>query len=120
MILPGSSSTGATTSAKPGVNGAAGHAVEFGRGRVLHEDHPRFLLDGPEAQRAVGAHAREDDADALLLPVIGQGAEEEINRQAQARGAPPGRAGAAPRAGWTCPCSAGSHRRSPAGPGCGP
>ena len=71
---------------QPGVDGAAGHAVELGRGRRLHEDHPGLFLDGPEAQRAVGAHAREDDADAPLLPVVGQGAEEEIDRQAQAPG----------------------------------
>ena len=71
---------------QPGVDGASGHAVEFGRRRLLHKDHPGFFLDGPEAQRAVGAHAREDHADALVLPVIGQGAEEEIDGQAQAPG----------------------------------
>ncbi len=66
-----------------GVNGATRHAVELGRGRRLHEDHPGFLLDGPKAQRAVGAHAREDDPDAAGLAVVGQGAEEKIDRQAQ-------------------------------------
>ena len=34
---------------QPCVDGASGHAVEFGRSRVLHEDHPRLLLDGLEA-----------------------------------------------------------------------
>ncbi len=66
-----------------GVNGAARHAVEFGGGRFLHKDHARFFLDGAQAQRAVRAHARKDHADAVFLLVIGQRAEEEINRQAQ-------------------------------------
>ena len=67
-----------------GVNGAARHAVEFGGGRFLHKDHARLFLDGAQAQRAVRAHARKDHADAVFLLVIGQRAEEEINRQAQA------------------------------------
>ena len=71
---------------QPGVDGAARHAVELGRGRRLYKDHPGLLLDGPQAQRAVGAHPRQDDADAPGLAVIGQGAEEEIDRQAQAPG----------------------------------
>ena len=69
---------------QPGVDGASGHAVEFGRGRGLHEDHSPFFLDGPQAQRAVGAHPREDDADAAVLLVIRQRAEKEINRQTHA------------------------------------
>ena len=71
---------------EPCVDGASGHAVEFGRGGVLHEDHPRFLLDGLEAHGAVGAHARENDADAPLPPVVRQGAEEEVDGQAQTPG----------------------------------
>ncbi len=69
---------------QPGVHGAARHAVEFGRSRLLHEGHAPLFLDGPQTQRAVGAHAGQDDADAVLLLVMRQGAEEEINRQAQA------------------------------------
>ena len=68
---------------QPGVNRAARHAVEFGRRRLLHQHHARLLLDGPQAQRAVGAHAGKNHADAVLLLVLRQGAEEEINRQAQ-------------------------------------
>jgi hypothetical protein len=68
---------------QPGVHGACGHAGELGRGRVLHEDHARLPLDGLEAQRAVAAHARKNDADTALLGVLGQGAKEEINRQVQ-------------------------------------
>ena len=105
---------------QPGVNGATGHAVEFGRRRFLDKDHPGFFLDGPEAQRAVGAHAREDHADALVLPVIGQGAEEEINGQAQAPGRHRGEQVQHPVQDGHVTCSAGSHRRSPAGRGCDP
>ena len=86
MILPGQLLHRGDDVGQPGVDRAARHAVELGRGRLLHQHHARLLLDGPQAQRAVGAHAREDDADAALLPVLGQGAEEEIDRQAQAAG----------------------------------
>ncbi len=68
---------------QPGVNRAARHAVEFGRRRLLHQHHARLFLDGAQAQRAVGAHARKNHADAVLLLVLRQGAEEKINRQAQ-------------------------------------
>ena len=71
---------------QPGVDRAARHAVELGRRRLLHQHHARLLLDGPQAQRAVRAHAGENDADAPLLLVLRQGAEEEIDRQAQAAG----------------------------------
>ncbi len=69
-----------------GIDGAAGHAVELGRGRLLHQHHAGFFLDGPQADGAVRAHAGEDDADAQLLPVLGQGAQEEIDGEAQAAG----------------------------------
>ena len=68
---------------QPRVNGALGHAVELGRGRRLDEDHPGLFLHGPQTQRAVGAHAREDDADAFVLQVVRQGTKEEINGQAE-------------------------------------
>ncbi len=67
-----------------GVDGAARHAVELGRSRGLYKNHPGLLLDGPKAQGAVRAHARQDDPDAASLAVIGQGAEEKIDWQAQA------------------------------------
>ena len=71
---------------QPGLNGAPGHAVELGRGRLLHQRHSRLFLDGPQPHRAVRAHAGEDDADAALLPVLGQGAQEEIDGETQAAG----------------------------------
>jgi hypothetical protein len=54
-------------------------------GRILHQHDACLLFDGPQSQRAVGAHARENDAQAVFLLVLGQGAEEEINRQAQSQ-----------------------------------
>jgi hypothetical protein len=68
---------------QPRVNHAARHAVEFGCRGILHQHHARILFDGPQPQRAVGAHARENNANAVFLLVLRQGAEEEINRQAQ-------------------------------------
>ena len=47
-------------------------------------DHAALALDRPHAQRAVAAGAREHDADGPLALVLGQGAEEEVDRQAQA------------------------------------
>ena len=83
MIFPGQFLHRGHDVGQPGVNGAARHAVELGRGRLLHQHHARLFLDGPQPQRAVGAHAGKNHADAVLLPVLGQGAEEEINRQTQ-------------------------------------
>jgi len=54
--LPGQRLRRGDNVGQPGVNGASGHALEFGRGRLLHEDRPRFLLDGFEAHCTVGAH----------------------------------------------------------------
>jgi len=68
---------------QPGLNDTARHGIEFGRGWFLHKNHALFFLDGTRTQRAIRAHARKDHADAVLLLIIGQGAEEEINRQAQ-------------------------------------
>ena len=68
---------------QPGVDGAAGHAVVLGRGRVLHHGHPEVLLDGLQAQRAVAAHAGKNNADGLL-PLVGrQLPEEEVDRHPQ-------------------------------------
>jgi hypothetical protein len=68
---------------QPRINGAPGHGVELGRGGGLHEHRAPLLLDGGKTQGTVRAHSREDDADALLPLVGGQGAQEEINGQTQ-------------------------------------
>ena len=86
MILPGSSSAGATRSASPASMALRGMLSNLAEAGSCTNATPRLFLDGPQAQRAVGAHAGEDDADAPLLPVVGQGAEEEIDREAQAAG----------------------------------
>jgi len=69
-----------------GVDGAARHAVELGRGRVLCYRQPSFVLDGAQAQGSVRTHARKDDAYAPLLLVVGQGTEEEIDGKTQSPG----------------------------------
>jgi len=49
----------------------------------LRQCQSRLLFDFSQTQRAIGAHARENDADTLLLLILRQGAEEKIDRQAQ-------------------------------------
>ena len=61
---------------------AARHAVELGRFGFLRHHHAGLALDRARAQRAVAAGAREHDADRALTLVLGQRAEEEIDRQA--------------------------------------
>ena len=68
------------------VDRAAGHAVILGRGGVLHHYHPEGLLDGPQTQRAVAPHARENDPDGFFLLVRGQMPEEEVDRHPLAPG----------------------------------
>ena len=58
---------------------AAGHAVVGCRLRVLGQGQAAVGLDGLQAVRALGAGPGEDDADGLLVAVLGQGVEEEIN-----------------------------------------
>ena len=66
------------------VDGAARHAVELRRARLLHQHHARVFLDGFQPQRAVRAHARKNHPHAALALILGQRAQEEINRQPQA------------------------------------
>jgi len=68
---------------QPCVDGASGHAVEFGRGGCLDKDQPDLFLYGLKAQRAVRTHAGKNDTYALILPVVCEGTEEEINGQPQ-------------------------------------
>src|SRR6185295_13302985 len=67
-----------------GEDGAARHAVVGRRLGSLHDRQAAPLLDRLEAQRAVRTAAREDDADGLVLLVLGQGAEEAVDRRAPA------------------------------------
>ena len=86
-MLAGSSSAGATMSASPASIALRGMPSNLAEAGSCTKRHAGLLLDGPQPQRAVGAHAGEDHADAALLLVLRQGAEEEIDRQAQPRGA---------------------------------
>ena len=67
-----------------GADGAARHAVELGRGRVLRHDHAALTLDRAHPLGAVAAGAREDDADGPLALLLGERAEEKIDGQTQA------------------------------------
>ena len=69
---------------QPGINGAAGHAVELRRVGLLHQHHAGLLLDGLEAQRAVAAHAGKDHAHAALPLIFSERPQKEINGQPQA------------------------------------
>ena len=69
---------------QPRLDRAARHGVELRGGRILHQNHAGFFLDGAEAQRAVAAHARKNDAGGTLVLVFGEGTEKGIDRQAQA------------------------------------
>ena len=66
-----------------GEDGAARHPVVRRRIESLGHRHAAFALDHLETEAAVGAGAREDDADRPLFPVLRQRAEEEVDRQAQ-------------------------------------
>ena len=62
-------------------NGAARHAVEFGRFGILRDDQAVLALDGANAKCAVGPGAGKDDPDGALALVLGEGAEEEVDGQ---------------------------------------
>ena len=64
--------------------GTARHAVVFGGLQFLGHDHPALTLDGPNAQGAVAARAREHHADGPLVLVLGQRPEEEVDGHALA------------------------------------
>src|SRR6266404_1967447 len=55
------------------------HTRKLGRHR--DEGPSSFFLDGPQAQRTVRPHPRQDDTNSAVLLVIRQRAKEEVNRQ---------------------------------------
>ena len=61
-----------------GTDGAAGHAVELGAGRILHNGNAAVFLDGLEAARAVCARAGEHDGNGVFLAAFGQGGKEDV------------------------------------------
>ena len=64
----------------PGRDGAAGHAVEARFRRILDRDQAALVPDRAHAERAVGAHPGEDDANAASLVLRRQFAQEPIDR----------------------------------------
>jgi hypothetical protein len=70
-----------------GADGAARHALEAGGLGLLHKHDAAFGLDEAQAERAVGARAREDDRDRTLALILGERAEEGIDRGRCPRGA---------------------------------
>ena len=65
-----------------GLDGADRHAGIFRRGRILHQGDAAGTEDGAQTQRAIGAGAGQDDANGIFSLVIGQGAQEGVNRHA--------------------------------------
>ena len=63
---------------------AARHAVIAGLVGVLRDDKAAVLLHRLQAKAAVGAGARQDDADGARAAVLGQRMQQEIERQARA------------------------------------
>ena len=68
-----------------GVDRALGHAVELRRLRSLYQADTAVLLDGLQAERAVRAHAREDDPDRVAAELLRERTEEEVDRQPRVR-----------------------------------
>ncbi len=50
----------------------------------MRHDHAAFALDGPHPEGAVAAGAGKDNADGAFALVLGERAEEEVDRQALA------------------------------------
>ena len=66
-----------------GGDGATGHAAEFGRVFFLNHHHAARFLDGSNATGAVAAGAGQNDAHRALALILGQGLEEDVDRQHQ-------------------------------------
>ena len=75
--------TGRTKSATSVGDRAARHRGILGLVRVLHQDDAAGFLDRLDADGAVGAGAGQDDGDEAVAMLLGQRAEEEVDRRAQ-------------------------------------
>jgi hypothetical protein len=64
---------------------AAEHGVVPGRFGRLRHHHPAVLLDRAQAERAVAARARQQDADGAVALVLRQRVEQAVDRHPQAR-----------------------------------
>jgi uncharacterized protein involved in type VI secretion and phage assembly len=64
-------------------NGAARHAVELGRLRLLCHQETASRADGNGTARAIGAGTRENDPDRSFTEHFGKRGEENIDGQRQ-------------------------------------
>lgn len=65
----------------PGFHGAVRHAIVLGGFEVLHKGDAAGILNGGEAQSPIAGRSRQDDTDGVAGLVVGQRAEEGVNRQ---------------------------------------
>ena len=68
---------------QPGVDHAAGHAVELGRARLLRQHQTALRLDRARAQSAIGTHAGKNHPGAAFVLLLRQRQHEKIYRQTQ-------------------------------------
>ena len=61
----------------------AWHAVERGGFGILDDHQAAIFVDVADTTRAIGAGTRQDDAHGSVARVLGQRAEEDVNRQVQ-------------------------------------
>ena len=64
----------------------ARHAVELGRLETLHQYQPPGLMNFPDAARAVAAGTGEDDSDAAVGGIPGQGGEIDVDGEVRVAG----------------------------------
>ena len=72
-----------------GGDGAARHAVIFGRGRVLREGHAAARLNFRHPQHAVRTRPGEDHANRAVAQFLGKRAHEMVDRHVRCRGTSP-------------------------------
>ena len=63
-----------------GLDGAPGHILGLGAGRVLYQGHPPFLLDSAQAEGAVRSHTGKNDPDSRFLAIFRQRAKKIVDR----------------------------------------
>ena len=71
---------------KAGSDRALRHGCKFAGCRLLGHDHSGTLFQGPDAERSIAAHARENDAHGLSILVLGEVPEECINGRLRPKG----------------------------------
>lgn len=67
---------------EPRCDGAAGHAVELGRGGLLHEHDAAGLLHVPEPEGSVRPHPRQDHRHGGGSLILRESAQEPVDGEA--------------------------------------